>query len=143
MFKITRLDRRRVFGIRRSITHSLVKHAVRQTERQAATSTQSDSQPFSSIPGPTGFPYIGNLLGAYRGGAMSNKMHSYICEQHRKYGPIFKEKLGPGYSAVFLTAPTDIEAVVRHEGKYPDRPKMAPWVEYRKQSGQPMGIVLA
>ena len=94
------------------------------------------------IPGPKGWPIIGNMFEAMRGGALSGKIHTYLEKQHQKYGPIFKEQLGPAYRAVYLMDPGDIEQLFRQEGKYPRRTPFTPFLLHRAESGKPLGLLI-
>ena len=112
------------------------------TGNNAASKEQQDVKPFSAIPGPKGWPVIGNMFEAMRGGAMSGQLHKYFAKQHKKYGPIFKEHVGPGYKAVQIMDPADVEQIFRHEGKYPRRTAFTPFLLYRKESGKPLGLLI-
>ena len=111
------------------------------TENNAASKEQQNVKPFSAIPGPKGWPVIGNMFEAMRGGAMSGQVHKYLAKQHKKYGPIFKEQLGPGYKAVQIMDPADVEQIFRHGGKYPRRIPITPFLLYRQESGKPHGLL--
>ena len=124
-------------GINRSIW--LLSRNVRFI---SSASRKVEAKPFSDIPGPKGLPFIGNMIGAIKGGAMSKQLHKYMEKQHQKYGPIFKETMGPGYTSVNLSDPKDIEHLLRHEGKYPVRTRIDPWIEYRKQTERDLGVLL-
>ena len=112
---------------------------VRNRSSIAAT---EDVKPFSAIPGPKGWPVVGNLFGALRGGLLKGEMHKYNESQHLKYGPIYKEKMGPGFEAVNIMDPADIEHVLRNEGKYPQRSVVEPFLRYREERGKPLGMLI-
>ncbi len=61
-------------------------------------------------------------------------------EQHRQYGRIFREKVGPA-THVHISCPNLIEQVFRSQGKHPIRMPFNSWGEYRKVSGQSCGIL--
>ena len=107
-----------------------------------ATTSKPKPKPFTEIPGPKGLPIIGNLLGAARNGALDKQLHKHMEANHRIYGSIVKEQLGPGYTYVSITDPEDIEYLLRHEGRYPKRTRLDPWIHYRRMRGRKLGLLL-
>ena len=69
-------------------------------------------------------------------------MHNYFYENEKKYGPIYKMKMGYSLEGVIISDPKDIEWLMKNDGKYPARTRFEPWIEYRKMRGKPLGILL-
>ena len=98
-------------------------------------------KPFSPIPGPNRFWGLRGLLGALKNGALSGQLHVYFDEQHKRYGPIYREKIG-AMEFVSICDPDDVETLLRHDGKYPRRPELRAWKQYREDNGLQKGLLL-
>lgn len=61
---------------------------------------------------------------------------------HDKYGPMFREKLGP-VTNISVADPDLVEEIVRSEGKFPNRPPYASWTMYKKIRKQANGLMTA
>lgn len=66
------------------------------------------------------------------------KTHELQVVQKKKYGPIWKSKLGP-ISVINVASADLIEAILRQEGRYPTRAYMPHWREYRELRGHAYG----
>lgn len=93
------------------------------------------------LDGPTGWPIVGNFL-TYLKKENRGKMHQVQARLHKTYGPMFREKWGTNWQ-VHVSDPTTIEVVYRHEGRYPHRPPLEPWVLYRQLVDKPYGLFTA
>lgn len=88
-------------------------------------------RPFEDIPGPNSLQY---MLEFHRVSEGFTKGYRLLDIFFAKYGPIFKENvLVQGSQTVHVTDPDDFERIFRAEGKYPQRPPIDIWVEYRKR----------
>ncbi|XP_072370807.1 1,25-dihydroxyvitamin D(3) 24-hydroxylase, mitochondrial isoform X2 [Scyliorhinus torazame] len=94
----------------------------------------------SSIPGPTNWPLLGSLLEIIRKGGLQ-KQHKTLVEFHKKFGKIFKMKLGP-FESVHIGAPCLLEALYRKESNYPQRLEIKPWKAYRDYRGEAYGLLI-
>ncbi|XP_038659047.1 1,25-dihydroxyvitamin D(3) 24-hydroxylase, mitochondrial isoform X1 [Scyliorhinus canicula] len=94
----------------------------------------------SSIPGPTNWPLLGSLLEIIRKGGLQ-KQHKTLVEFHKKFGKIFKMKLGP-FECVHIGAPCLLEALYRKESNYPQRLEIKPWKAYRDYRGEAYGLLI-
>lgn len=56
------------------------------------------------------------------------------------YGPIFKDNLG-SVQNLHLCDPDMMEEVYRAQGKYPDRPPIEAWKEWRLHNGHKLGLL--
>ncbi|XP_069744142.1 1,25-dihydroxyvitamin D(3) 24-hydroxylase, mitochondrial [Narcine bancroftii] len=94
----------------------------------------------SFIPGPSGWPVLGSLPEIARKGGLP-KHHITLVEFHRKFGKIFKMKLGP-FESVYIGAPCLLEALFRKESNYPQRIEVKPWKAYRDFRNEAYGLLL-
>ncbi|ESO02810.1 hypothetical protein HELRODRAFT_81128 [Helobdella robusta] len=69
-------------------------------------------------------------------------LNLFQASLHRKYGKMFREKWGPKWQ-VHVSDPDLIEEIYRHEGRYPFRPSLQPWLLYRQIKNLPHGITTA
>lgn len=103
-------------------------------------SKSNDAKPFSEMPGPKGFPFLGNVLAMPK---YVKKGYSFINMQEafKKYGPVYKENL----LAVDLVNVCDadgVERVHRLEGKFPRRIIPNSWKAWREEQGLANGILI-
>ncbi|CAG9785114.1 unnamed protein product [Diatraea saccharalis] len=100
---------------------------------------------FEDIPGPKSYPIIGTLhqylplLGDYDAGALDkNALYNY-----RRYGKLVREN--PGVRLLHVYDPVDIEAIFRHDDRYPIRRSHLAMLHYRmnKRSVYNTGGLLA
>lgn len=76
---------------------------------------------FSSIPGPKGFPIVGNLLNYTKFGDYSiDTLSDAYVNYRRRYGDVFREDLG-NVSFVHVTNPFEMVKIMQSESKYPRR----------------------
>ncbi|XP_078092560.1 1,25-dihydroxyvitamin D(3) 24-hydroxylase, mitochondrial isoform X1 [Mustelus asterias] len=94
----------------------------------------------SSIPGPTSWPVLGSLLEIIRRGGLQ-KQHKTLVEFHKKFGKIFKMKLGT-FESVHIGAPCLLEALYRKESNYPQRLEIKPWKAYRDYRDEAYGLLI-
>lgn len=91
-----------------------------------------------NIPSPRGLPIIGTTLSFLLSGS-SSKLHLYIDRNHKKLGPIFRDKIGP-VSAIFVSDPDLIRSIFRQEGRHPIHILPEPWIVYNKKYGRTRGL---
>lgn len=97
------------------------------------------SLPFSAIPQKKGYPLIGCMLDYYHN---LGKTHWLLSQRSEEFGPIFKEKVG-STEIVFVSDLKAVETMVKLEGRHPYHFDVAPWLEYRRESGKACGILTA
>ena len=106
----------------------------------------SKPKPFSEIPQPKGLPLLGTTLDytKYRNFDPS-LAHEFFQKRHKDLGSIYKENPTPGLTnmIVHISAPEDIEAVYRHEQKWPFRPVLEPIERGRNLNNMNPGIINA
>ncbi|XP_053450462.1 cholesterol side-chain cleavage enzyme, mitochondrial [Nycticebus coucang] len=108
------------------------------TGKGASISTRSP-RPFSEIPSPGDNGWI-NLYRFWRDKGM-HTLHYHHVRNFQKYGPIFREKLGP-IESVFIIDPEDVALLFKSEGPRPERYLIPPWVAYHEYYQRPVGVLL-
>lgn len=94
--------------------------------------TKNAIKAFESMPGPKGFPVIGNLLKYVREEDRTVAQLRILRDKYSKqFGEIYKEKIWNSYR-VYLHNAEDILQVLRKEGKYPERQKIPAFVALKK-----------
>ena len=63
------------------------------------------------------------------------------AEYHKKYGKIFRMKLG-SFDSVHLGSPCLLEALYRTESAYPQRLEIKPWKAYRDYREEGYGLLI-
>ncbi|KAJ8260104.1 hypothetical protein GJAV_G00177100 [Gymnothorax javanicus] len=94
----------------------------------------------SSIPGPTSWPLVGSLIELLRKGGLT-RQHNVLMEYHKKYGKMFRLKLG-SFESVHIGAPCLLEALYRKESQYPQRLEIKPWKAYRDLRNEAYGLLI-
>ena len=67
-------------------------------------------------------------------------MHLAKQALFRKYGPVYKETLGPAACLVQVFTPEDAGAVFRSDGRLPLRPPLPITIAANKQDGLLLGL---
>ncbi|XP_051986135.1 1,25-dihydroxyvitamin D(3) 24-hydroxylase, mitochondrial-like [Xyrauchen texanus] len=93
-----------------------------------------------SIPGPTSWPLFGSLIELLRKGGLK-KQHEALIDYHKKFGKIFRMKLG-SFDSVHIGAPCLLEALYRKESSYPQRLEIKPWKAYRDMRDEAYGLLI-
>ncbi|KAF3817414.1 hypothetical protein GH733_012705 [Mirounga leonina] len=99
-----------------------------------------EAQNAAALPGPTNWPLLGSLLEILWKGGLK-KQHDTLAEYHRKYGKIFRMKLG-SFDSVHLGSPCLLEALYRTESAYPQRLEIKPWKAYRDYRKEGYGLLI-
>ncbi|XP_058535706.1 1,25-dihydroxyvitamin D(3) 24-hydroxylase, mitochondrial isoform X1 [Ochotona princeps] len=99
-----------------------------------------ETQNAAALPGPTNWPLLGSLLEILWKGGLK-KQHDTLVEYHRKYGKIFRMKLG-SFDSVHLGSPCLLEALYRAESAYPQRLEIKPWKAYRDYRQEGYGLLI-
>ncbi|XP_036387550.1 1,25-dihydroxyvitamin D(3) 24-hydroxylase, mitochondrial [Megalops cyprinoides] len=94
----------------------------------------------NSIPGPTNWPLVGSLIELLRKGGLK-RQHEALIDYHKKYGKIFRMKLG-SFESVHIGAPCLLEALYRKESTYPQRLEIKPWKAYRDLRNEAYGLLI-
>lgn len=63
------------------------------------------------------------------------------AEYHKKYGQIFRMKLG-SFDSVHLGSPSLLEALYRTESAHPQRLEVKPWKAYRDHRNEAYGLLI-
>ncbi|XP_004370283.1 1,25-dihydroxyvitamin D(3) 24-hydroxylase, mitochondrial isoform X2 [Trichechus manatus latirostris] len=101
---------------------------------------RGEAQKESALPGPTNWPLLGSLLEILWKGGLK-KQHYTLAEYHKKYGKIFRVKLG-SFDSVHLGSPSLLEALYRTESAYPQRLEIRPWKAYRDYRKEGYGLLI-
>uniref|UniRef100_A0A4X1UJX4 Cytochrome P450 family 24 subfamily A member 1 n=2 Tax=Sus scrofa TaxID=9823 RepID=A0A4X1UJX4_PIG len=99
-----------------------------------------ETQDAAALPGPTRWPLLGSLLEILWKGGLK-KQHDTLAEYHRKYGKIFRMKLG-SFDSVHLGSPCLLEALYRTESAHPQRLEIKPWKAYRDYREEGYGLLI-
>lgn len=94
----------------------------------------------SALPGPTKWPLMGSLLDVLWKGGLK-RQHETLADYHRKFGKIFRMKLG-AFDSVHIGSPCLLEALYRKEGAYPQRLEIKPWKAYRDYREEGYGLLI-
>ncbi|XP_041112380.1 1,25-dihydroxyvitamin D(3) 24-hydroxylase, mitochondrial-like [Polyodon spathula] len=94
----------------------------------------------TSIPGPTSWPVVGSLLELLLKGGLK-RQHEALVHYHKKFGKIFKMKLG-SFESVHIGAPCLLEALFRKESNCPQRLEIKPWKAYRDYRDEAYGLMI-
>nr|XP_033776812.1 cholesterol side-chain cleavage enzyme, mitochondrial [Geotrypetes seraphini] len=94
---------------------------------------------FDEIPGNWKNSWL-NLYQFWRGDGFHN-MHNFMIENFKKYGPIYREKVGY-YESVNIIQPEDAAALFKVEGMFPERLMLQPWMDYREYRKKKKGVLL-
>nr|XP_018917274.1 PREDICTED: cytochrome P450 315a1, mitochondrial [Bemisia tabaci] len=84
-----------------------------------------------SIPSPKQWSAALHRLSVMQQSRFGKQLHKYVDKLHDKYGPIFRESLGP-VTAVFISDPHEMRRVFAHEGRYPIHVLPEAWLHYNK-----------
>ncbi|KAF7651664.1 hypothetical protein LDENG_00107430 [Lucifuga dentata] len=103
------------------------KDAVEAARCPHAAST---AHSLDAIPGPTNWPVVGSLVELIWKGGLT-RQHEALIEYHKKFGKIFRMKLGSFESALY-----------RKEGSYPQRLEIKPWKAYRDLRDEAYGLLI-
>ncbi|NXG48504.1 CP24A protein, partial [Psilopogon haemacephalus] len=109
--------------------------------RPAATPvTRGQGHPLAALPGPPSWPLMGSLPHVlWRGGL--KRQHEALAEYHRRFGEIFRMKLG-AFDSVHIAAPCLLEALYRQESSCPQRLEIKPWKAYRDYRDEGYGMLI-
>ncbi|XP_006839232.1 PREDICTED: 1,25-dihydroxyvitamin D(3) 24-hydroxylase, mitochondrial-like isoform X2 [Chrysochloris asiatica] len=102
--------------------------------------THGEAQNATALPGPTSWPLLGSLLEILWKGGLK-KQHNTLAEYHKKYGKIFRMKLG-SFDSVHLGSPCLLEELYRTESAYPQRLEIKPWKAYRDYRKEAYGLLI-
>uniref|UniRef100_A0A3Q2I9J1 Cytochrome P450 family 24 subfamily A member 1 n=1 Tax=Equus caballus TaxID=9796 RepID=A0A3Q2I9J1_HORSE len=101
---------------------------------------RGEAQNAADLPGPTKWPLLGSLLEILWKGGLK-KQHDTLAEYHKKYGKIFRMKLG-SFDSVHLGSPCLLEALYRTESAHPQRLEIKPWKAYRDYRKEGYGLLI-
>ncbi|XP_064600373.1 sterol 26-hydroxylase, mitochondrial-like isoform X2 [Liolophura sinensis] len=109
---------------------------VQKMSSSAATDVSTKPRPFTEIPGPKAYPFVGTMTGNMSDFTNIVPFFRKRCE---KYFPLYKERM-MGQDIVILIGAEGIEKFFRKEAKYPNRFSIPMWNDYREVSGEEYGI---
>uniref|UniRef100_A0A8C4JAX2 1,25-dihydroxyvitamin D(3) 24-hydroxylase, mitochondrial n=1 Tax=Dromaius novaehollandiae TaxID=8790 RepID=A0A8C4JAX2_DRONO len=69
------------------------------------------------------------------------RQHETLADYHRKFGKIFRMKLG-AFDSVHIAAPCLLEALYRRESACPQRLEIKPWKAYRDYRDEGYGLLI-
>ncbi|XP_050532424.1 cytochrome P450 315a1, mitochondrial isoform X2 [Daktulosphaira vitifoliae] len=90
------------------------------------------------IPVVRGLPLVGTTFSIIAAGG-GRKLHEYIDKQHKKYGPVFREKF-VSVDAIWISNPNDMKLIFAQEGKYARHVLPEAWLLYNETYGQQRGL---
>jgi len=68
------------------------------------------------------------------------RLHLTIDNYHRKYGPVFRVKIGP-INAAFLSSADNMRSVFAFEGKYPKHVIPPSWLHFNQKFNAKRGLL--
>ena len=110
--------------------HMLMNYLLRRDSGMQADLPEG-IRSFEEMPGPKGWPILGDLLNFLRNSEFKPMM-AELKSLFGKYGPIFERNL-MGATVVCVKDPKDVEVVLKADGKYPVRP-MAQFLRWIKST---------
>ncbi|XP_071616004.1 1,25-dihydroxyvitamin D(3) 24-hydroxylase, mitochondrial isoform X2 [Heliangelus exortis] len=109
--------------------------------RPAATpARRGRGYPLAALPGPPSWPLMGSLPDVLWKGGLK-RQHETLAEYHRRFGKIFRMKLG-AFDSVHIAAPCLLEALYRRESACPQRLEIKPWKAYRDYRDEGYGLLI-
>ncbi|XP_058803229.1 cytochrome P450 315a1, mitochondrial isoform X2 [Phymastichus coffea] len=93
----------------------------------------------AEMPDCRGLPMLGaitSILDSEQG----KRLHEYVDERHRKYGPLFRGRVGP-VKAIFVSSPKVIREVFRIEGPTPQHFVPEAWLLYNRMRSRKRGLL--
>ena len=142
MLSTSTVCRRNVLQRKQYFTPLTLYWRSQRTEARALDSqeTFNGMRAFEDIPEPNSFKFMYDLCTKTERFTKGFKVTERLFEE---LGPVYKERwtLTP-LTSVHVIEPEDIEKVFRAEGKYPRRPIIDVWLEYRKRRNYFPGLVL-
>ncbi|EHB15089.1 1,25-dihydroxyvitamin D(3) 24-hydroxylase, mitochondrial [Heterocephalus glaber] len=129
----------------RSLSAFLQRRGLEQPRRPETSGTHAppalrEAPPCPLLPGPTNWPLLGSLLQILWKGGLK-KQHDTLVQYHKKYGQIFRMKLG-SFDSVHLGSPSLLEELFRSEGACPQRLEIKPWKAYRDHRAEAYGLMV-
>ncbi|XP_067410737.1 1,25-dihydroxyvitamin D(3) 24-hydroxylase, mitochondrial isoform X2 [Emydura macquarii macquarii] len=107
---------------------------------EEAAPSHCRGHPLAALPGPTNWPLLGSLPDVLWKGGLK-KQHETLADYHRKFGKIFRMKLG-AFDSVHIGAPCLLEALYRKESASPQRLEIKPWKAYRDYRDEGYGLLI-
>ncbi|NWH40512.1 CP24A protein, partial [Chloropsis hardwickii] len=105
-----------------------------------AASSLSALRPAETLPGPPSWPLMGSLPDVLWKGGLK-RQHDTLAQYHRRFGKIFRMKLG-AFDSVHIAAPCLLEALYRRESACPQRLEIKPWKAYRDYRDEAYGLLI-
>ncbi|XP_058706591.1 1,25-dihydroxyvitamin D(3) 24-hydroxylase, mitochondrial [Poecile atricapillus] len=105
-----------------------------------AASSLSALRPAETLPGPPSWPLMGSLPDVLWKGGLK-RQHETLAQYHRRFGKIFRMKLG-AFDSVHIAAPCLLEALYRRESACPQRLEIKPWKAYRDYRDEGYGLLI-
>ena len=120
--------------------HTLLSYLLRE-DTVSHTNHSEEVRTFEMMPGPKGLPYFGDVVNYLRTTKFKPQMAA-LQTSFEKYGPIFKRTI-LGRTIVSVQDPSDVEIVLKAEGKYPVRPNAVSKVDqaYKKSRNFPQSLL--
>ncbi|XP_037377597.1 1,25-dihydroxyvitamin D(3) 24-hydroxylase, mitochondrial isoform X2 [Talpa occidentalis] len=124
----------------RPVTFSACKPPRPRGLRVCPMAEPGDAQSAAALPGPTNWPLLGSLPEILWKGGLK-RQHDTLAQFHKKYGKIFRMKLG-SFDSVHLGSPCLLEALYRAESAHPQRLEIKPWKAYRDYRQEGYGLLI-
>ncbi|XP_058670830.1 1,25-dihydroxyvitamin D(3) 24-hydroxylase, mitochondrial [Ammospiza nelsoni] len=118
----------------------LARRPLRARTCGRAASSLSALRPAETLPGPPSWPLMGSLPDVLWKGGLK-RQHETLAQYHRRFGKIFRMKLG-AFDSVHIAAPCLLEALYRRESACPQRLEIKPWKAYRDYRGEAYGLLI-
>ncbi|KAL6063233.1 hypothetical protein QOT17_011718 [Balamuthia mandrillaris] len=107
---------------------------------KTSSTSKADLKPYEAIPGPRGYPIVGNLIEFLRYPGGLRKMHMKMDDMVKTYGPLVRYDLF-GSKRLLLADADEVARVHQAAGKVPRRPDVPVWTIFRKSRNLFPGIL--
>nr|QUF59381.1 cytochrome p450 CYP3047A1 [Brachionus angularis] len=112
------------------------------SRQNLSTITNAKLKTYDEIPGPKGYPIVGNLFSIKELGGefTTNRFDKFVQELYNQYGELVKWSI-LGHKQIFIYNPDHAKLVFQVEGQIPIRPVVIPWQIYSKRKNYPPGLI--
>ncbi len=119
-------------------TTQCVKSGSPNIQTKTSTSEPDGVRPIEDVPGPKAVPLFGTALPQLNN---LGRLYDFMNDQAKKFGGIYKEKLGKYYDIVLSDADI-VQTFYQREEKLPHRYAIEPWRYWKEKRGKKLGLFL-